>query len=353
MKKRIFIICLFVFVVFGFGVIYFRNNVDSQIENTVFFQLITAVTALFGVLGLIFQSDRTKDLDEAHFIFELNQQYITNKKFQNLLDLLKTNSSDSFPTDIDDVLAQYFDFFEPIYIFVKKDILSIKLIDDLFCFRFFAVVNNQYVQDKVLTPHKMYYGNIVKLHYIWKKYRLKRKKAIPFLHSDLSLVSWYNVFFKIDNNSNNNNFTIDNVKVREANCQDVEYIIKLYFQLLGKYATTVDLREKIKSIKQDDRNYILVAAIGRKIVGTVQCSLFQTIAFNGRPNMTIDYFIVEKNYRNIGIGSLLFNYVEQIAKRNNVKSIFLVSSNSLKKAHKFYKKLGFDSNVNGFRMDKR
>lgn len=356
MKKKIFIVCCLALTVLGIGAIYFINNVDSHIENTVFFELLTTITAVFGVWSLISQRDKEKVLDEAKFIFELNKQYTTNEKYQGLLNLLEYGSPDTFPSDIADIIAQYFDFFEPIYILAKKDILNIKLIDDLFCFRFFAVVNNSYVQDKVLTPHKEYYANIVKLHYIWKKYRLSKKinRDIPFISSDLSLVSWYNDSCQINNGFHRKrDVKINKIKIREANMQDAKSITNLYYQLLGQYTINSDIGEQINVIKKDDKNHILVAIIDKKIVGTVQCAIIQSIAYNGRPNMTIDYFVVDKDYRNMGIGTLLYKKVDEIAEKNNVKSIILVSSNYLKSAHKFYKKMGFNSLVKGFRMDNR
>lgn len=356
MIKKIFTVCCLAFTVLGIVAIYFRNNVDSYIGNTSLFELLTAITAVFGVWSLISQRDKEKALDEAKFIFELNKQYTSNEKYQGLLNLLEYSSPDTFPPDIADIIAQHFDFFEPIYILAKKNILNIRLIDELFCFRFFAVVNNPYVQDKILTPHKEYYSNIAKLHFIWKKYRLSKKtnRDIPFISSDLSLLSWYNDSCQINNDFYRKmDVKINKIKIREANMQDAKSIIKLYYQLLGKYTINYDISEQIKIIKKDDKNHILVAIIDKKIVGTVQCAVIPSIAFNGRPNMTVDYFIVDEDYRNMGIGTLLYKKVDEIAKRNNVKSIILVSSNYMKSAHKFCKKMGFNSLVKGFRMDNR
>lgn len=357
MNRKIFFVCVSAFLIIGIivsGVVYFKYNFDSIFKNTIFFDALTTFAAIFGVFAIVFQSGRTKELDEAQFIFNLNQQYISNTNYQKMLGILETNSCETVPPDIDNIIAQQFDFFEPMYILLHKGIIHINLIDDLFCFRFFSVVNNKYVQDKVLTPHKDYYRNIVLLHKIWKDYRLNKRLDIPLINSDLSLVDWYDdVCHHQKNLTNMAITTFSTIEVREALPKDVASINALYHQLLGQYATDDDLAEKLGKINQDESNYVFVASIRERIVGTLQCTICQSLAFNGRPHMIIEYFIVDKLYRCNGIGTLLLENALCIAQKFDVKSIVLVSSGKLESAHKFYRKKGFDFTVKGFRMDRR
>lgn len=355
MRKKFFVIFIFILLIFMISVVYFGMNLDHKIGNTVFFELLTAFTALFGVASIVFQSNRSKDLDEAKFIFDLNKQYISNKRYQTLLDLLSSNVSKTFPEDIEELISSYFDFFEPIYILIKKDILKLELIDDLFCFRFFSVVNHPFVQDMVLTKHKEYYANIVKLHFVWKKYRLKKKKDnnIPLLNSDLSLVEWYNNFLYSKKRLKcKETFQGQNIKIREASIKDTKSIVKLYIQLLGNYDVFTESNEQIMSTEKGKNNKIFVATIGTKVVGTIQCSIIPSIAFNGRPNLCIDYFVVDKNYHYMGIEKLLFKRVEEISQKNNVKSNFLAPTKFFKE-YKFLKKFGFSTYTRGYKIDKR
>lgn len=191
MKKKILVVGAFISLIIILGIIFFKCNLDSLFGDTIFFDILTTFTAIFGVFAIIFQTGRSKDLDEAQFIINLNQQYFSNENYQKVVDLLE---AETIPEGIDNIIAQYFDFFEPIYILLNKGIIHVKVIDDLFCFRFFSVVNNKYVQDKILTPHKDYYKNITRLHQLWKKYRLNNGLDIPLVSTDLSLVDWYNDF---------------------------------------------------------------------------------------------------------------------------------------------------------------
>lgn len=193
MKKRIIVCFIFISIIVAYFVIVFRYNSDFLANGTNFFDMLMTFTAICGVFGIIYQNDQSNKLSATQFIFDLNQQYISNANYQKVLDMLEANLVEGDPAEFNDIVAQYLDFFESIYILLQNGLFNITLIDELFCFRFFTVVNSRYVQDNVLTPHKGYYGNIVRLHYIWKKYKIKKGlgKSIPMINSDLSLLDWY------------------------------------------------------------------------------------------------------------------------------------------------------------------
>lgn len=193
MKKRIIFTLTCICIIIVYYVIVLRYNSDFLKKGTNFFDILVTFTAICGVFGIIYQNSQSNKLNEVQFVFNLNQQYINNANYQKVLDMLETNSVEDGSIEINDIIAQCLDFFESIYILLKSGSINIKLIDELFCFRFFIIVNNKYVQDNVLTPHKNYYKNIVRLHHMWKKYKLKKEsgKSIPLLETDLSLLDWY------------------------------------------------------------------------------------------------------------------------------------------------------------------
>lgn len=191
MKSRILTISFILIVLIAFGAFYFILQWDSFFAGTLFFDIIMTATAVYGVFALIFQNTRSKDLDEAQFVVSLNQEFIKNDNYQMLLDYLESNKA--LDNNLINIAAQYLDFFEPFYVLIQRQLINIDMIDELFCYRFFAVVNNETIQKKVLTPHKRYYGNICRLHFIWKKSRLSEKrKSIPLIDTDLSKLKWYN-----------------------------------------------------------------------------------------------------------------------------------------------------------------
>lgn len=57
--------------------------------------------------------------------------------------------------------------------------------------------------------------------------------------------------------------------------------------------------------------------------------------------MTIQNFVIHKDYRRKTIGSQIFEYIFNYAKNNNYDYILLVTESENKIAQSFYKKLGY------------
>lgn len=81
-----------------------------------------------------------------------------------------------------------------------------------------------------------------------------------------------------------------------------------------------------------------------KIVGTIALENRDTIGILKR-------FYIDKDYQRLGIGSLLYNKFETYAKiKTNIKTIYLACGQSLKNAHKFYIKNGWQQ-INNLEID--
>ena len=183
-----FLIFLLFLVVFGF--LFFGLNLDSSLKDTIFFGIIEAAGAIFGLFGLIYQEKENKKIESARFIVELNQNYLNDVSHQELIAALE-ESSDKWDPQIRNSAIQHLDFFEPFCILVENKIIKIGLIDDLFSYRFFRVVNDMRVQKDIIGKEPDSYRNIIVLHYIWKQQKLKKEAKIPFDETDLSKQDWY------------------------------------------------------------------------------------------------------------------------------------------------------------------
>ncbi|TKI95603.1 GNAT family N-acetyltransferase, partial [Bacillus wiedmannii] len=64
----------------------------------------------------------------------------------------------------------------------------------------------------------------------------------------------------------------------------------------------------------------------------------------------ISIISVDSTIRRKGIGQVLMDYAEQLAKKHNCIGTWLVSGTKRVEAHPFYKKLGYE--VNGYRFVK-
>lgn len=192
-KKNVWIICIAVcsvFVVYGLYTFFDSFDANKQAAFNILFSSLTAITAIIGVFCLIYQLSQAQKVNSAQFLTTLSQMYIENKEYQLLLAELEGNNNKLTPKQ-EQIAANCLDFFEPFYIHLDVKSFRMDQIDDLFCYRFFAIVNNPEVQERVICPHYEYYSNIAKLHRDWKSFRKKANKKIPLEETDLSEQSWY------------------------------------------------------------------------------------------------------------------------------------------------------------------
>ena len=164
MKKIAYLAFLLCLTILILGIVYFKSGIDSKISGTLFFEALTTFTAVFGVFGFIYQMSESKELEEAQFLIDLNKLYLNNKNFEDIVNVVKEGHPESFHGDIKTEIIKYIDYFEPFYLILKNHAINMETFDELFCFRFFSMINNRYVQETVLTPNHDFYHNIVRLH---------------------------------------------------------------------------------------------------------------------------------------------------------------------------------------------
>jgi len=130
------------------------------------------------------------------------------------------------------------------------------------------------------------------------------------------------------------------INIKQAGFCDlarVRYITKLAYKIPYKEETLVTKPHEPKDEESKIKNkeeFIVVALAGDKIVGAVRYS------FNKFNNLYFFKLAVLKSYRKQGIGFLLINEIEKIAKKKGCKKILLDCALE-KRLDEFYKKLGF------------
>lgn len=156
---------------------------------------ITTTTALIAAVTFWMQLKRTENLNEANFIMNLNNQFISNDKLTSVEHALELFYNDSLETedvskltltlkldrDSDDCqrLINYLVYMEALAAIVQRDVMHLDVIDDLFAYRFFIAVNNPIVQKNELLPYANYYQGCYKLSRIWTEKWRAEKRPIP------------------------------------------------------------------------------------------------------------------------------------------------------------------------------
>ena len=138
---------------------------------------------------------------------------------------------------------------------------------------------------------------------------------------------------------------IENLAFRVAALEDIDILCELLFVLFSQeveFTPNKEVQQKaLKTIITDENiGDIYVATIDEKVVAMVNI-LYTISTALGNQVAIFEDFIVDKNYRNQGIGENLIDFVFEDLKAKNFSRITLLTDNDNLKAHKFYEKKGF------------
>lgn len=154
--------------------------------------ILTTVTALIAAVAFWMQLKRTENLDEANFIMSLNDQFISNDemtRIEHALELYYNQEAEGHGVALNLVLERehndcqrlinYLVYMEGLAALIKRNVMHLGVIDDLFAYRFFIAVNNPIVQKFELLPYANYYQGCFKLSEMWTKEWRKTGRPVP------------------------------------------------------------------------------------------------------------------------------------------------------------------------------
>ncbi len=85
---------------------------------------------------------------------------------------------------------------------------------------------------------------------------------------------------------------------------------------------------------------ILVLKLDNKVIASITLEEAKEY-IKGKKYYYVSYFGVLNDYRRMGFATKIFDYVEDLAKKNKIDYIELTSGNQRKEAHMFYSKHNF------------
>ena len=131
---------------------------------------------------------------------------------------------------------------------------------------------------------------------------------------------------------------MEQINIREIKITDYKEIYLLN-QELGYLLSIEKVKERISYITENTKDIILVAEQDNEVIGYIHGSPYETLYFDSLINIL--GFVVKKDYRNIGVGNVLINSLEDWSKQNGYSGIRLVSGDDRADAHRFYEKHGY------------
>ena len=193
MKRKEEIITYILMVVMCIGITIGSFLGDAgEIISTV----ITSVTAVISAVAVYIQMKKDKEISQAEFLLEFSKFFYTFEGAQRLEEKIdravEQNRIYKVTSDDYEEINGYMLWLEALASMVINKTLSIKLINNMYNYRFFAVINNPTVQQSELAVFGTYYRNIFKLHKIWSDYRRANGQEILYEEYDLSKLPGYN-----------------------------------------------------------------------------------------------------------------------------------------------------------------
>lgn len=130
------------------------------------------------------------------------------------------------------------------------------------------------------------------------------------------------------------------MKIRNIQENDAAAVANL-LQQLGYEGAENFLPGKIRSLMTDPDEYCLVAEeTNGQVIGFISIHIIPQIALKG-DFARISYFSVDEHFRSRGVGKLLEEHCERIARERNCDRIELHSHSRREDAHRFYDRQGY------------
>lgn len=105
-----------------------------------------------------------------------------------------------------------------------------------------------------------------------------------------------------------------------------------------------------EQIAADPNHQLIVAESDGKVVGTLHLMFLPSISFQGGLRAQVESVRVERECRNLGIGSRMMEWTIDTARQRGAHVIQLTSHLSRTDAHRFYERLGFKGSHLGMKL---
>nr|WP_243414882.1 GNAT family N-acetyltransferase [Sporosalibacterium faouarense] len=134
---------------------------------------------------------------------------------------------------------------------------------------------------------------------------------------------------------------INVVVIEKINESDLDSLSALYRQLGGKESNKEEIEKVFHLIDSNPDYYLLGIKNETKLVGSAFAIICNDLYYQCKPFMVIENVIVDEKHQRRGYGTILFEKIEQIAKKHKCYFIMLLSNKKRNSSHKFYRKLGY------------
>jgi len=131
------------------------------------------------------------------------------------------------------------------------------------------------------------------------------------------------------------------MKIRALTHNDIDTLVGLYEIFWGEKSDRQKMKRKFQDLENDPNYIFLCAEKENKIIGTIQGIICEELYGTCQPFLLMENFVVNKEYRKQGVGKMLLNSLENIAKNRGCSQILFITESNRKDTIKFYESVGY------------
>ena len=130
--------------------------------------------------------------------------------------------------------------------------------------------------------------------------------------------------------------------IRRLKTGDLPSLAQLYLQFWNERSSLERMQETFARLRNNPDYVFLVAEADDELVGSLMGIVCEELYGECRPFMVIEDVIVDREFRQQGIGSALIRTIEAQAVSRNCNYIIFVSERERTDAVPFYRSLGYE-----------
>lgn len=138
--------------------------------------------------------------------------------------------------------------------------------------------------------------------------------------------------------------------IREMIADDILELVQLYRQFWNEESCIESMHKQFYKFKKNNSHILISAIENNKLIGSVMGVICEELYGDCKPFLVLENMIVDKNYREKGVGKALISELEAIATKRNCTQVILVTESNRIDACKFYESVGYRSQTHkGFK----
>lgn len=176
-RNKVLIIGFTMFLIAGWILISTKLEYTDIVGYTI--DLLAVLIAFLGALLVVIQLHGSEKIQTAEFIMNLNQGFVENELYAKVYSQLEGfDLRGEKVTLTRSEISNYLTFFETVYLLFLEGAINIDVLNDLFAYRFFLAVHNEYIQEAKLVSSPNNFRNIYYLEKLWMDYRKENGQTI-------------------------------------------------------------------------------------------------------------------------------------------------------------------------------